>query len=227
MKRRKFEFAVIFALAIFQLSFASTSNFEVYTSEAFAVKLVVTNSLVENVQVSKPGTSDWVNVEILDTEIQQEPVALNTQHFSFYIKDSKKHTYQIDYYYDQFIWIYSIDWPQKQRKGNGMKLYRQEQGKRITLSGFVYNYDPSTKLACFFTDLEMVEHGVARNISPQLTETCFIEKYGYGAILNFEEMPSNKYYKKPIEGLLMDYLGSWKIKDGKSVFYVLEIQPYF
>ncbi len=227
MKRKKIlELIAILALIILpHTGHASPSNFEIYTAENFAMKFVVNNK-AENVQFAYNGISQWTSAEILETT-KRSQAASDQRQFTFYVMDKEYNSYQIDYYKDQYIWVYKIEWPSLQIIGERWKLHNQQEGQRITLSGFVYNYDPKTKVACFFTDLEMVEQGVARNISAQLTETCFIERYGFGAILYFGDMPTNKYYKKPIEGLLMDYLGSWKVKDGKSLFYVHEIQPYF
>ncbi|MEM0519354.1 MULTISPECIES: hypothetical protein [Aequorivita] len=102
----------------------------------------------------------------------------------------------------------------------------QNTGK-VTLGGFVYNYNEKTQSGCLFIDLEMVDAGIVHNINDGLTNGCFSEKYGYGAYIYFGDISPENYYKKPIEGLLMNYYGTWALEDDKYVFHVQEIQPFF
>ncbi|MCG2419579.1 hypothetical protein K8089_11140 [Aequorivita sp. F47161] len=109
----------------------------------------------------------------------------------------------------------------------GQKLNIDQNRIKFTLGGYVYNYNSKTKMGCLFTDLEMVTSQMVNDISDQLSNSCFSEKYGFGVHIYFGEIDPKNYYKKPIEGLLMNYYGTWEATNGNYVFHVQEIQPFF
>ncbi len=97
----------------------------------------------------------------------------------------------------------------------------------IELSGYVFEYDNSSKSACFFVDSEMVAVGVATDISNQVSEDCHHFKFGKGAKINFSKVPSNESYTTPVNGVLIAVTGYWTKNTKEVVFHVKSFEPFF
>lgn len=102
-----------------------------------------------------------------------------------------------------------------------------QKKEAIDLSGYVIGYDSKTSCGCFYVDKEMVEVGVAKDISDKVTKSCKSSKYGYGALINFKQVPPKSDYTKPAENTLIITHGYWTVKDGKNTFIVTSFEPFF
>jgi hypothetical protein len=202
---------------------ATSLEFKFYKSETDAAMFVANDGKVENVKITGIGKSAWSELDVLYYESCANLNCL----FTSYAMDSKINDFQIGYCIDSCISMFKVNNNKKLIGTNSYKLKRVLTTTKITLGGYVYNYNPDTKKGCLFTDIEMVESGMVADISDQLTSDCFSEKYGFGAYVYFGEVSPKNYYKKPIEGMLMNYYGIWKIEEGNYIFYVQEIQPFF
>lgn len=96
-----------------------------------------------------------------------------------------------------------------------------------TLNGYTIGYNTQTKAGCFFVDREMVESGMASDISKKTSSGCNSEKYGSGAVIYFGEVPADADYVRPAENTLMIFTGHWVVKDGKHQFNATSIEPFF
>lgn len=102
------------------------------------------------------------------------------------------------------------------------------QGKETTtLGGYVMGFDSKTECGCIFVDKEMVKQGIAKDISNQTNKECSLPKYGLGAIICFDEVPTDADYKTPKESTLMSFTGRWVTKEGKMTFVVSSFEPFF
>jgi hypothetical protein len=102
------------------------------------------------------------------------------------------------------------------------------QSKEATsLSGYVIGYDANTKQGCFFVDKDMVAQGIAKDISNKTNDSCSSPKYGLGAAIGFNKVPTDADYTTPAENTLMIFQGHWVSKDGKNTFIVNSFQPFF
>lgn len=212
------------------LTFTSSTfsqNYEVYDGE-FSVMFTVKNAVAEHVQFASKGATKWSDFEVIDTKNWNGHSTTGCL-FTFYAVDGKLKGYQIDYYEDDYIWVFAID-DNRKPKGKGWKLERRVEKKdspTVTLSGMVFYYAKIDKTGCLFVLPEMVDAGVAESIDPKLSNACYSEKYGYGAYLNFKQVPRNADYALPVDGKIMQYTGKWGVEDGGDVFFVNKIQPFF
>lgn len=201
-----------------------SQEYEVYDGSEFSVMFVVNNEVAEDVKFANKGDSKWSDFEVIET-INWNGQSDTNCIFSFYVIADDVNAYQIDYYEDNHIWVFEIDGDLEQI-GDGWKLNRRGD-KTETLGGIVLQYNSNTKTGCFFTIAEMVADGVAKSIDAKVSDTCYSNEYGYGALINFKNVPKTANYPKPIEGQLMSYEGKWKVVADNYVFYVSKIEPFF
>lgn len=97
----------------------------------------------------------------------------------------------------------------------------------IQLNGYTIGYDSKTACGCFFTDKEMVEQGVAADISAKTNKSCSSAKYGLGASICFERIPADADYKIPAENTLISAQGYWTVRAGVQTFIVTSFEPFF
>lgn len=96
-----------------------------------------------------------------------------------------------------------------------------------TLSGYTVGYDAKTKCGCLYVDKEMIEAGVATDISAKANKVCTSAKYGLGAPIDFKKVPANADYVTPAENTLISISGYWGMKEGKNTFFVTSFEPFF
>lgn len=104
---------------------------------------------------------------------------------------------------------------------------KAQDKETIELSGYVIGYDADTKNGCFFVDENMVEQGIAKDISSNTNKSCNSSKYGKGATINFDEVPTDADYTTPKENTLMSFQGQWIVKDDNKTFVVSSFEPFF
>ncbi|AEA45719.1 hypothetical protein [Fluviicola taffensis] len=102
-----------------------------------------------------------------------------------------------------------------------------QNNETTSLSGYVIGYDSAKKSGCFFVDKQMVEQGVAAGISGKTNKSCSSAKYGLGAAINLERVPSDADYNTPAENTLLIFNGYWAVKDGINTFFVISFEPFF
>lgn len=95
------------------------------------------------------------------------------------------------------------------------------------LSGYTIGYNSNTGCGCFYVDKEMVEAGVAKDISDKADKVCSSGKYGLGAPISFQKVPSNADYTTPAENTLMIFTGYWAVQGGKNTFFATKVEPFF
>ena len=97
----------------------------------------------------------------------------------------------------------------------------------INLNGYTIGYDSKTACGCFFTDKEMVEQGIAADISAKTNKSCSSPKYGLGASMCFDKVPATADYRVPAENTLISVQGYWSVKEGINTFIVTSFEPFF
>lgn len=230
MTNRKIFNSFMLATAAFITMTASafSQDYEVYDGDVFSVMFTVEHSIAKDVKFASKGAEKWTDFEVIDVK-NWNGTGGNNSIFSFYVLDGKLNSYQIDYYEDGYIWVFKIDNDRK-ATGGKWKLNKREEKKKeriTTLKGMIFHYMASEKTGCLFTISDMVDAGIAKRIDDKVIEECYSENYGYGALINFENVPKNSPYTKPSEGVLMSFEGTWKVVDGLDIFYVKSMEPFF
>lgn len=123
MKKRSFKTMIIALVVLLTTTISAYSqNYEVYDGDEFSVMFVVKNQVAHDVKFASAGDSDWSDFEVIDTKNWNGKGKIKNCIFTFYVIDGEINGYQVDYYEDNYIWVFAIDDNRKQQ-GSGWKLY--------------------------------------------------------------------------------------------------------
>lgn len=128
MKTSTFFSRLFFLTTVFFITTAAhvtAQNYEVYDGDEFSVMFTVRNSVAENVKFAPTGATEWTDFKVIDTKNWYGKSNMEGCLFTFYVKDGKNKNFQVDYYEDGYIWVFSID-ANKRQNGDGWQLWMRD-----------------------------------------------------------------------------------------------------
>lgn len=121
MKKNVFKKIVITMVVLLTTTLSAYSqSYEVYDGDGFSVMFVVKNEVAHDVKFASAGDRDWTDFEVIETKNWNGNSTTNCL-FTFYVIDGEINAYQIDYYENNYIWVFQID-DDLEQIGDGWKL---------------------------------------------------------------------------------------------------------
>src|SRR5690554_5256949 len=109
MKKNVFKKIVITMVVLLTTTLSAYSqSYEVYDGDGFSVMFVVKNEVAHDVKFASAGDRDWTDFEVIETKNWNGNSITNCL-FTFYVIDGEINAYQIDYYENNYIWVFQID----------------------------------------------------------------------------------------------------------------------